>query len=283
LEELEIPPHELIIECKVGSGMTAEVFKGTFQGVPVAIKQISGALAQTIAGSTAFEREIRVMHKVKHENLVQLFGICVEPAGPLKIVAEFCAGGALFEFLHNTDVELTNKQSAKMCLDVGYAMRYLHTFDPMIIHRDLKSLNLLTAEEVTGPHCNPLVKVCDFGVAKLRDSSGDWGKQTVQAGTKHWMAPEMWSNSHYDEKVDVFSYAMVIYEILCREVPFEDEEPSDVGKFTLAGVRPDMDAVPPSCPPTLRAVMENCWRQDPVDRPAFTEIVPQLEDTYARV
>lgn len=135
-------------------------------------------------------------------------------------------------------------------------MCYLHTFNPMIIHRDLKSLNMLLDKPVTGPTEVPLIKVCDFGVAKFQVQAGNWGQMTNQAGTQHWMAPEMWTSSTYDEKVDVFSFAMVIYEIICREVPFEEEEPAEVGKYTVAGIRPALAAVPPDCPAQLIALMQ---------------------------
>eukprot|EP00441_Pelagodinium_beii_P039335 CAMPEP_0197632872 /NCGR_PEP_ID=MMETSP1338-20131121/9410_1 /TAXON_ID=43686 ORGANISM="Pelagodinium beii, Strain RCC1491" /NCGR_SAMPLE_ID=MMETSP1338 /ASSEMBLY_ACC=CAM_ASM_000754 /LENGTH=273 /DNA_ID=CAMNT_0043204445 /DNA_START=37 /DNA_END=855 /DNA_ORIENTATION=+ len=267
----EIPSHEIEMEEKIGTGMTAEVFKGRWRGQVVAIKQINSSIAATLAGSQAPERELKVMCRVDHENLVRLYGMCTDP---LRIITEFCAGGACFEFLHNSDIDLSFKQSTKMCLDVARAMRYLHTFTPMIVHRDLKSLNLLLDQNITGPADLPLVKVCDFGVSKFK-SDDQWGKQTVQAGTKHWMAPEMWHGSNYTEKVDVFSYAMVVYEVLCREIPFEEEEPGEVGKFTLAGVRPDLDAVPVEFGDTVPVqVMQRCWQQEPDERPPFTDIVP---------
>jgi len=241
----------------------------------VAIKQLTEKTSIRPDEQLAFAREMKVLTQVNHENLVRLFGVCLDP--PLRIVTEFCEGGACFELLHNeAEIDLIFPQQVKMCQDVAQAMCYLHTFDPMIIHRDLKSLNLLLGKPVRGPADTPIVKVCDFGVARLQAQAGEWGKMTAQAGTKHWMAPEMWTSSTYDEKVDVFSYAMVVYEIICREVPFEEEEPGDVGKYTLAGVRPDMDAVPPDCPGALIRVMQACWAQSPEDRPSFTEVLQML-------
>jgi len=250
--EKEIPSCELIATKCIGSGVTSEVYQGhwTRIGKVVAIKMITERSAIRPDEQIAFAREMKVLTKVHHENLVQLYGVCIDHP-PLRIVTEFCEGGACFELLHNSDdIEIIWPQQIKMCKDVAAAMCYLHTYDPMIIHRDLKSLNLLLDRPVYGPTDIPLVKVCDFGVAKLQ-REGEWGQMTAQAGTKHWMAPEMWRGTTYDEKVDVFSYAMVIYEIVCREVPFEEEEPTDVGKYTLAGVRPDMDAVPPDTPHEL--------------------------------
>ncbi|CAL1136290.1 unnamed protein product [Cladocopium goreaui] len=262
--EKEIPSCELIATKCIGSGVTSEVYQGHWNriGRVVAIKMITDRCAFRTDEQLAFAREMKVLTQVQHENLVTFYGVCIN-SPPLRIVTEFCEGGACFELLHNSDdVDLIWPQQIKMCKDVAAAMYYLHTFDPMIIHRDLKSLNLLLDRPVYGPTDVPSVKVCDFGVAKLQ-REGEWGQMTAQAGTKHWMAPEMWRGTRYDEKVDVFSYAMVIYEIVCREVPFEEEEPADVGKYTLAGVRPDMDAVPPDTPPDLIHVILGCRSAGP--------------------
>ncbi|CAK9059473.1 unnamed protein product [Durusdinium trenchii] len=277
-EEIEIPSCELIATKCIGSGVTSEVYQGhwTRIGQVVAIKAITERSAIRPDEQLAFAREMHILTQVQHENLVKFYGVCIDMP-PLRIITEFCEGGACFELLHNSDeVDLIWPQQIKMCKDVAAAMCYLHTFDPMIIHRDLKSLNLLLDRPVFGPTDEPVVKVCDFGVAKLQASPEGWGQMTAQAGTKHWMAPEMWRGTKYDEKVDVFSYAMVVYEIVCREVPFEQEEPADVGKYTLAGVRPDMDAVPPDAPPTLVQVMQHCWAQESRDRPSFPEVVRML-------
>merc|ERR1719223_1913625 len=102
-------------------------------------------------------------------------------------------------------------------------MEYLHNFSPQIIHRDLKSLNLLLRDEVKSNKDRPFVKVSDFGVARMKEE--EWGQMTVGAGTQHWMAPEVFKGGDYDEKVDIYSFSMVLFEVICREVPFEDEDP----------------------------------------------------------
>ena len=97
------------------------------------------------------------------------------------------------------------------------------------------------------------MKVSDFGLSRMRGGSDTdvWGKMTVAAGTSHWMAPECQASSAYDEKVDVYSYAMIFYEVICREIPFESADPQQVVVLVARGERPDMDAVPPDCPPLM--------------------------------
>jgi len=164
-----------------------------------------------------------------------------------------------------------------MCKDVGFAMDYLHKFTPQIIHRDLKSLNLLLSQPVASSTDIPLVKVSDFGLARMKEqTNADWGKMTIAAGTCHWMAPEVFTGHHYDEKVDVYSYSMILFEIICREIPFEDEEPAAVGRLTINGHRPDLEAVPPDCPEPLRSLMIACWAGDAKKRPPFDMVVEVL-------
>lgn len=276
---LAIDPQDLTLLELVGTGCTAEVYRGLWQGKVVAIKQIVEKRSRMqIKEQVAFAREMSILAKVKHENIVKFHGVCFLER-PLRIVTAFCEGGACFELLHNSpEIELCFSQQLKMCYDVAKAMLYLHHFTPQIIHRDLKSLNLLLQEVVRSPQDVPWVKVSDFGVARIKEvGNAAWGKMTIQAGTKHWMAPEMWQGTDYDEKVDVYSYAMVLYEVLCQEVPFEEEDPADVGKFTLGGIRPDLEAVPPDCPDVLRSLMISCWAHDPKQRPGFDTIVKILE------
>merc|ERR1719159_2231621 len=163
-------------------------------------------------------------------------------------------------------------------------MQYLHAFEPQIIHRDLKSLNLLLAEQVLDESHEPIVKVSDFGLSRMKDSvvDADWGKMTMAAGTCHWMAPEVFTGTRYDAKVDVYSYAMILFEIICREIPFEDVEPASIGRLLVQGQRPDLEAVPPDCPPNLLELMQQCWSHLPEERPSFAAIVDRVKDVDAR-
>jgi serine/threonine protein kinase len=277
---LEINPSSLTLFEKVGTGCTAEVFRGTYQPlsgepVEVAVKQIDWNKSNMgQKEQRAFDREVAIMPRLKHGNLVLFHGV-TSLERPFRIITEYCSGGCCFELLHNCDhIDLNWCQQIKMCSDVAQAMRYLHSFNPMIIHRDLKSLNLLLASPIVGVYDIPLVKVSDFGLSRMKDAGADkdWGKMTIAAGTCHWMAPEVYMGGEYDEKVDVYSYAMILFEIICREIPFEDEEPCAVGRLTVQGQRPDMEAVPPDCPRELYDLMVGCWASDPKTRPAFDRI-----------
>jgi len=276
----ELDSSEIVLREKVGTGCTAEVYLGCFRSMDVAVKQIDWNKSRMgVKEQKAFDREVAIMPKIKHENLVRFIGV-TSLKRPFRIITEFCSGGCCFELLHNCDhIELEWTQSLKMCLDVARAMDYLHKFNPQIIHRDLKSLNLLLAKPVQSGSDIPLVKVSDFGLSRMKDQApeADWGKMTIAAGTCHWMAPEVFTGTKYDEKVDVYSYGMILFEIVCREIPFEEEEPAAVGRLTVQGARPDLEAVPPDCPDLLRDLMITCWAHDAKKRPAFDKVVPILE------
>uniref|UniRef100_A0A7S2QG15 Protein kinase domain-containing protein n=1 Tax=Zooxanthella nutricula TaxID=1333877 RepID=A0A7S2QG15_9DINO len=277
--EWEVDPRRLSLQESVGTGCTAEVFRGFLDGrTEVAIKQIDWNKSRLGASEQrAFDREVAIMPRVNHENLVKFLGVG-SLTRPLRIITEFCAGGCVFDLLHNSDeVELSWRHRHKVCVDVASAMEYLHAFTPQIIHRDLKSLNLLLAEPLR-QDCLPMVKVSDFGLSRMKDQSGDeWGKMTMAAGTCHWMAPEVASGSSYNEKVDVWSFSMIMFEVICREIPFEDEETADVGRLTIMGKRPDLEAVPPDCPRLMYDTMLNCWAHDPEKRPSFAVVLRALK------
>jgi len=268
------------MDLQVGAGITSEVFKGSFQGRVVAVKQID--FNKTGLGTTqqqAFDREAAILPRLSHTNLVEFVGVATL-AVPLRIITEYCEGGCLFELLHNKDdIDVEWPQQLKMIRDTAEAMHYLHAFNPMIIHRDLKSLNLLLATEIKCPQDVPLVKISDFGLSRMKaqDPQSEWGKMTIAAGTCHWMAPEVARGGNYDEKVDVYSFGMIMFEIICREVPFEEEDPTVVVSMVTEGQRPDPEAIPPDCPPPLRKTMEQCWAHDPKSRPAFDVVLPAIQ------
>jgi len=279
LESTQIDRTQLTWGTVIGAGITAEVFKGSWRGKEVAIKclNVKRSLPAQLKQETAFTREVAVIANTFHPNLVKFHGIAFE-AQPYLLITEICNGGNCFEMLHqDDDLELPIEQMLKMCCDSASAMEYLHQHEPQIIHRDLKSLNLLLTAPLLSPSDVPLVKVSDFGLARMKDQDLEWEQLTIQAGTFHWMAPEV-ATGHYDESVDVYSFGMVLFEFVCLEIPFEDLEPNDVLKATMNGERPDMEAVPPTMPKVLVDLMERCWAHNPEKRPSFNYICKTLHD-----
>lgn len=149
-------------------------------------------------------------------------------------------------------------------------MNFLHQQEPQILHRDLKSLNLLLTECVDGPTDFVQCKVTDFGLSRTKEEintnasgavNGDSTEMTGMAGTFHWMAPEvMQSEAQYSQKADVYSYGVVLWEIMAREPPFKTLRPHEI----MFGVvseqrRPDVRLIPQNCPIEYKIIMERCW------------------------
>jgi len=189
------------------------------------------------------------------------------------LIIDFCKGGDLFNLLHKHDeVNLNIETQVQVLYDVAKAMAFLHGLMPPIIHRDLKSLNILVVEPVVSEDNAVRVKICDFGHSRKIGSA-----PTRCVGTHHWMASEVLMGDSYDQYADVFSFAMVMFEVLGREVPFEDIHATKVAIIVASGGWPDMEAIPPDCPGLLIHLMVRCWAEEPADRPDFTKVLAELD------
>mmetsp|Transcript_34722 Transcript_34722/g.81070 ORF Transcript_34722/g.81070 Transcript_34722/m.81070 type:complete len:318 (-) Transcript_34722:16-969(-) len=275
----EIAAADLTLERRVGHGATSEVFKGVWDGRVVAVKQlITGDKRRPVRDEVAFAREVATITRLSHQNLVKCFGVVLE-AKPLRIVTEYCSGGTCLDWLQSDEFEvpISWSQRLKVAIDVSSGMKYLHNHKPQIIHRDLKSGNLLLMKPVTSEQDVPHVKISDFGFARM-NALEDWSEMKLTCvGTFRWMAPEVLTGS-YDMKVDVYSFAMVLFEIVSRELPFENyEDDQQIREFTRAGGRPEQEAIRPDCPQTLIDLMKDCWQHAAVDRPDFEAVLSRLQ------
>eukprot|EP00743_Colponemidia_sp_Colp-15_P008072 GILK01008747.1.p1 GENE.GILK01008747.1~~GILK01008747.1.p1 ORF type:complete len:1674 (+),score=303.81 GILK01008747.1:56-5077(+) len=276
LEEWEIDPKQIRLGDKVGAGAFSEVYHASWRGTDVAVKKLNVQEINPVA-LRDITREVSTMIRLRHPNLVLFMGANLKQA-PLCVVTEYCAGGNLFDLLHLSKVPLSWRQRVKMALDIARGMNYLHTCTPVIIHRDLKSLNLLLVDKVKGPTDEGVsVKVSDFGLSRVRSQSHA-DKMTGQCGTYHWMAPEVIAMRPYTEKADVFSYAIVLWEIASRRVPYEGMDPVQIGVAVInEQLRPDISCIPADCPAGLTSLIVDCWQQNPQDRPDFDSIIETLK------
>lgn len=275
--QYSLPAKDVLMLEKVGDGATATVFRGMCKNRVVAVKEIR------FGGGFNWTREVQVLKQVSHPNIVGFLGVATDcRLGAARLVLEFCHGGTLFDLLHDSDVDLRWAQKEKMALDVARAMQHLHSFEPEIVHRDLKSLNLLLEAPVCSGEDEPLVKLTDFGLARIggmRQKTGAPGSPSgclSLQGTGPWIAPEVFAGHSYGRKVDVYSYGMVLYELICRDIPFgvsaRDFADKKLGSLVAHGHRPTLAKVPDGCPEVLETLMIDCWAQDPNKRPEFFEV-----------
>lgn len=257
----------------LGEGASCTVYRGEYKRTPVAIKIMMGSYAgQNIIQE--FTREVTAMITLRHPNLVLFMGASVDPQ--MMIISEFCSGESLFKLLHEKkNVHLSWNQKFKMIIDIARGMLYLHEAQPPILHRDLKSLNLLLMDQVNGQNDFVLVKVTDFGIARILDEVAP--RITMQVGTCHWMAPEVMNSQPYSFPADIYSFGIVLWEIAARETPYKDLKPYEIPDRVLKGVRPDLNKIAPGVPPGIKDLIVHCWDQSPQNRPTFRQIIGILE------
>ncbi|KAI3868930.1 hypothetical protein MKW92_003226 [Papaver armeniacum] len=260
----EIDARQLTFENKVGSGSFGDLYKGIYCTQEVAIKVLK---AERVSAEMQreFAQEVYIMRKVRHKNVVQFIGACTRPPS-LCIVTEFMSGGSIYDFLHKQKGVFKLPSVIRIAIDVSKGMNYLH--QNKIIHRDLKAANLLMDE-------NKVVKVADFGVARVQAQSG---VMTAETGTYRWMAPEVIEHKPYDHKADIFSFAIVLWEMLTGKLPYEYLTPLQAA--VGVGLRP---TIPKDTHPKLVRLLEHCWQQNPSLRPDFSEIIEALQDIAKEV
>ncbi|XP_010259069.1 PREDICTED: serine/threonine-protein kinase EDR1 isoform X2 [Nelumbo nucifera] len=173
--EWEIPWEDLVIGERIGLGSYGEVYHADWNGTEVAVKKF---LDQDFSGDALdeFRSEVRIMRRLRHPNVVLFMGAVTRPPN-LSIVTEFLPRGSLYRILHRPNCQIDEKRRIKMALDVAKGMNCLHTSTPTIVHRDLKSPNLLVDK-------NWNVKVSDFGLSRLKHNTFLSSKST--AGTNGW-------------------------------------------------------------------------------------------------
>ncbi|KAJ0964035.1 hypothetical protein J5N97_029157 [Dioscorea zingiberensis] len=246
---------------KVASGSYGDLYRGTYYSQDVAIKVLKPERLNEDM-QHEFAQEVYIMRKVRHRNVVQFIGACTRPPS-LCIVTEFMSGGSIYDFLHKQKGVFKLPALLRVAIDVSKGMNYLHQNN--IIHRDLKAANLLMDE-------NEVVKVADFGVARVKAQSG---VMTAETGTYRWMAPEVIEHKPYDHKADVFSFAIVLWELLTGKLPYEFITPLQAAVGVVQkGLRP---SIPKHTHPKLTELLKKCWQQDPSLRPDFSEILEILQ------
>ncbi|KAL0363946.1 UNVERIFIED_CONTAM: Serine/threonine-protein kinase STY46 [Sesamum angustifolium] len=264
-EDWEIDWRLLKIGEKIAAGSCGDLYRGVYLGQDVAIKVLrSEHLNNSL--EVEFAQEVAIL-RYNMENVVRFIGACTK-LPHLCIVTEYMPGGSLYEYLHKHHLVLKLPQLLKFAIDVCKGMEYLHQKN--VIHRDLKTANLLM-------DTFNVVKVADFGVARFQNNGG---VMTAETGTYRWMAPEVINHQPYDQKADVFSFAIVLWELVTAKVPYDTMTPLQAALGVRQGLRPEL---PKNAHPKLLDLMQRCWEAVPSNRPSFSEIRIELEELLQEV
>lgn len=224
---------ELKFEELIASGSTCTVHKGLYKNMKVAIKRLLTPNSQdSVKFMKEFKRELSLLISLPHHpNLLTLIGFCIK-ANNIFLVTEFCEGGTLFDILYrkHIDRKLTFEQKVKILLDVARGMQFLHQLKRQIIHRDLKSLNILIDKKIKDDSLDFQAKIADFGLARSFDNPTDF--VTKRMGTFHWMAPEIFSDKPYNTKTDMYAFAIIVWEIFAEKTPYYHlDSPTKIIKY----------------------------------------------------
>lgn len=254
----------------IGKGTCSNVFRASWNGTDVAVKRIFRSLTSK-ALIEGFEVESSILFRLRHPNVVTLFGVC-DHNGQLLLVTELLARGSLRSILDDEGIALPWAQRLSFIKDAAAGMNYLHTFDgeKAILHRDVKSANFLVAKDWT-------VKVADFGISRVLDSEDEM-RQTF-CGTLAYCAPEILLRQPYTLRVDVFSFGIVMWEVLTRKEPFVGVPPAALlDAVAKTGRRPPIDAATLERFPKYCDLLVRCLFPNPDMRPTFKAILQTISE-----
>ncbi|XP_024543707.1 protein-tyrosine kinase 2-beta-like isoform X2 [Selaginella moellendorffii] len=256
---------ELKLTTHLGQGAYGTVYEAIWLGHKFAVKVFP-------QGDTSFAKELAVLEADKHPNVLHIASHSFDAEKQRYSLVMEKMDMDLANYLLKKKKSLPLLSIVAVMLQVATGMAWLHSKN--IIHRDLKPQNILVGEED-----NDLVsiRIADFGVSRPDFISSLISEATAKQGTRNFMAPEVWSGERYTKKADVYSYGMMIYQLVTGNVPFEDGMDMEQ---VLRGERPE---VPATCPEFLSQLMRECWSHDAKERPSFSDICERLKQLKTRI
>nr|CAI5818223.1 unnamed protein product [Callosobruchus analis] len=272
INPVKIDFSSLELEEVIGVGGFGKVYRGLWEGREVAVKaarQDPDADPEVTLENVI--KEAKLFCLLDHENIVSLVGVCLTQPN-LCLVLEYCRGGPLNRLLAGAR-KIRPNVLVDWAIQIARGMDYLHCRAPIsLIHRDLKSSNVLLSEAIEHEDLQfKTLKITDFGLAREVYKT----TRMSQAGTYAWMAPEVIRYSTFSKASDVWSYGVLLWELLTGETPYKGMDMMAVAygvaiqKYTLP--------IPSTCPQPWRELMEKCWESDPHRRPSFEQILGDLD------
>uniref|UniRef100_UPI0037E8B507 mitogen-activated protein kinase kinase kinase 20 isoform X1 n=1 Tax=Semicossyphus pulcher TaxID=241346 RepID=UPI0037E8B507 len=253
---VQINFDDILFYENCGGGSFGSVYRARWisQDKEVAVKKL-----------LKIENEAEILSVLSHRNIIQFYGAIVE-APNYGIVTEYASGGSLYDYLSSDESEeMDMGQIMTWAAEIARGIHYLHSEAPVkVIHRDLKSRNVVLAAD-------KVLKICDFGASKFVTHT----THMSLVGTFPWMAPEVIQSLPVSETCDTFSYGVVLWEMLTREIPFKGLEGLQVAWLVVE--KNERLTIPSGCPASFAELMRNCWATEPKERPMFKQILSTLE------
>uniref|UniRef100_A0A8C5P8G1 Tyrosine-protein kinase n=1 Tax=Leptobrachium leishanense TaxID=445787 RepID=A0A8C5P8G1_9ANUR len=263
-DEWEIPRSSLQLVKKLGAGQFGEVWMGYFNGyTQVAIKNLKEGTMST----SDFLEEANLMKELQHPRLVRLHAVVTQE--PIYIVTEYMENGSLVDYLKTSaGLQLTIYKLIDMSAQVAEGMAFLERKN--YIHRDLRAANILVSEDLC-------CKIADFGLARVILNDTYTAKEGAKFPIK-WTAPEAISYGKFTIKSDVWSFGILLTEIVTYgRIPYPGMTNPEVIDRLDCGYRMPQ---PENCPKELYSLMLVCWKDKPEERPTFDFLRSMLEDFF---
>lgn len=268
-ENWKINPQDVTFQENglLGKGAFGRVDLAVWRETKVAVKTLFEPVGEN---ADEFYHELDMLCRLRHPNVIQLLGYYFT-ATSQHLVTEFLEGSSLRELLQTNrenNTLLESRLMMRFATDIAKGMMFLHTSKPAIIHRDLKPANILI--QSTSIESTICAKLADFGIAKQYQPE----QTTSQKGTITYMAPEIFKTFEYTPKVDVYSFAVVLWEMISGQKPWTDMKFHwQIEENVVQGTRPN---IPNTCPSGIRSLIEVCWNGEPNKRPDFSLILASL-------
>lgn len=259
---------DITLKELIGKGAYGEVARGELWGEDVAVKRV-GIEGFKDTDVEAFLHEVSIISTLRHPNIITFLGASIE-SDAMCIVTEYCHGGSLESLVDRLRAQgkrLSLRKTIDFSIQIGRGLNWLH--HKHIIHRDLKPANILI-----GRHGD--LKIADFGLAHAKAHATSRGYYGAY-GTACYAAPEVLRNSAYDFKADVFSFGVVVLEMVIGNYPYAYVKvPSDQTSLQEAIVNGLRPPIPSWCHSGLREIIERCLKDDPTQRPTIGEVTREL-------
>uniref|UniRef100_A0A671LCF1 RAF proto-oncogene serine/threonine-protein kinase n=1 Tax=Sinocyclocheilus anshuiensis TaxID=1608454 RepID=A0A671LCF1_9TELE len=265
----EIEATEVLLLSRIGSGSFGTVYKGKWHGdVAVKILKVTNPTPEQLQ---AFRNEVAVLRKTRHVNIVLFMGYMTR--ANLAIVTQWCEGSSLYKHLHVQETSFQMLQLMDIARQTAQGMDYLHAKN--IIHRDMKSNNIVLHEGLT-------VKIGDFGLATVKARWSGSHRVEQPSGSVLWMAPEvirMQDSNPHSFQSDVYSYGIVLYELMTGELPYSGIGNRDQIIFMVGRgyLTPDLSKLYKSCPKAMKRLVADCMQKSRDDRPLFPQVLSSIE------
>ncbi|KAK9833565.1 hypothetical protein WJX81_006548 [Elliptochloris bilobata] len=274
-----VAPEEVALGRTLGQGAFGVTRMGSWRGGDVAVKAVRiGAPSE----ATSFLREVAALAALRHPNILGFYGACLQPPEHCWLLCEYLAGGSLSAWLHGARAQggraaprraLVDK--VRMALGVAQGMQALEAAQPPILHRDLKPSNVLL--DAAG-----VPRVADMGLAR-RLTPANAASLTGETGTYVYMAPEMIRHEAYDQTADVYSWGVLLAEVLMQRPPYEGLYLTPVQAALAVGDDQLRPTLPPDTPAALVTLAAACFEPLPEHRPSFALISHHMRKVLAEM